>query len=70
MERGYLKPDKLQFAEKHCRKVREVASSRGSELLDASHRLYAALYQELPFDDPPSELVRKALAGVSLDSPA
>jgi RNA polymerase sigma factor (sigma-70 family) len=69
MERGYLKPDKLQFAAKHCRRVREVASSRGDELLDASHRLYAALYQEHPFLEPPSELVRRALASVSLDSP-
>jgi hypothetical protein len=38
-------------------------------LLEASHRLYAALYQEHPFLEPPSELVRKALASVSLDSP-
>jgi RNA polymerase sigma factor (sigma-70 family) len=69
MERGYLKPDKLQFAAKHCRKVREVASSRGTELLEASHRLCAALYREHPFVEPPPELVRKALASVSLDSP-
>jgi hypothetical protein len=61
--------DKLQFAAKHCRRVREVASSRGGELLEASHRLYAALYQEHPFLEPPSELVRKVLASVSLDSP-
>ncbi|MBI5085258.1 MAG: RNA polymerase sigma factor [Acidobacteria bacterium] len=65
MQRGYLKPDKLQFAGRHCRRVREVASSRGDELLDASHRLSAALYQEHPFLEPPPELVRKALAGVS-----
>ncbi len=69
MERGYLKPDKLQFAAKHCRKVGEVASSRGAELLDASHRLSAALYREHPFVEPPPELVRKALASVSLESP-
>ncbi len=68
MERGYLKPDKLQFAGKHCRRVGEVASSRGDELLDATHRLCAALYQEHPFVEPPSELVRKVLASVSLDS--
>jgi len=71
MERGYLKPDKLQFAASHCRRVSEVAPSRGDELLEASHRLCAALYQEHPFVEPPapSELVRKALAGVTLDSP-
>ena len=69
MQRGYLKPDKLQFASRHCRKVREVASSRGDELLDASHRLCARLYQDHPFLEPPADLVRKALAGVSLESP-
>jgi RNA polymerase sigma factor (sigma-70 family) len=71
MERGYLKPDKLQFAATHCRKVSEVAPSRGDELLEASDRLCAALYREHPFADPPapSELVRQALAGVTLDAP-
>ncbi|WP_321476059.1 RNA polymerase sigma factor [uncultured Paludibaculum sp.] len=69
MERGYLKPDKLQFATGHLHKVREVASSRGGELIDASDRLYAALYQDQPFVEPPGELVRQALAGVSLDPP-
>lgn len=69
MERGYLRPDKLQFAAAHCRKVREVASERGDAILDASHRLCAALYREHPFLDAPapSELVRAALAGVSLE---
>lgn len=71
MERGYLKPDKLQFAAGHCRRVREVAPGRGDELLEASHRLSAALYRDHPFAEPPapSEVVRQALAGVSLDSP-
>lgn len=69
LERGYLKPDNLQFATGHLRKVREVASNRGSELIEASDRLYAALYQEQPFAEPPKELVRRALASVSLDPP-
>lgn len=69
LERGYLKPDNLQFATGHLRRVREVASSRGSELIEASDRLYAALYQEQPFAEPPQELVRRALASVSLDPP-
>ncbi|MBN9657708.1 MAG: RNA polymerase sigma factor [Acidobacteria bacterium] len=69
MERGYLKPDSLQFATGHLRKVREVASSRGSELIEASDRLYAALYQDQPFSEPPPELVRRALASVSLEPP-
>ncbi|MGC4050324.1 MAG: RNA polymerase sigma factor [Paludibaculum sp.] len=69
MDRGYLKPEKLQFATGHLRKVREMASSRGSELIEASDRLYADLYQDQPFVEPPVELVRRALAGVSLDPP-
>lgn len=69
MERGYLKPDKLEFAASHCRRVHEMARSRGDELLDASYRLCAALYREHLFLNPParSELVRQALAHVSLD---
>lgn len=69
MQRGYLKPDKLQFAAGHRRRVRDVAPGRGEELLEASHRLYAALYRDHPFAEPPSELARKALANVSLDLP-
>jgi RNA polymerase sigma factor (sigma-70 family) len=71
MERGYLNPHKLQFAEQYRRKVRDIAPGRGEELLEAAHRLYAALYREHPFAEPPplSELVRKTLAQVSLDSP-
>jgi len=69
MERGYLKPDALQFAENYRRRVREVAPGRGEELLEASHRLYAELYREHPFADPPpvSEVVRKTLAEVPLN---
>ncbi len=71
MERGYLKPDRLQFSMNYRRRVRDVAPGRGDELLEASHRLYAAIYREHPFADPPplSDLVRKTLAEVSLDSP-
>lgn len=71
MERGYLTPGKLQFAAGHRRRVREIAPSRGDELLEASHRLYAALYREHPFAEPPpmAEVVRGTLASVSLDSP-
>jgi hypothetical protein len=69
LERGYMKPDKLQFAAKHVERVREVASSRGSEWIEASHRLYAELYREQPFLETPPELVRRALQGVSLEPP-
>jgi len=69
LARGYLKPDRLQFAAGHRRKVREVAASRGEEWMEASHRLYAEMYRDHPFQDSPPELARKALAGVSLDPP-
>jgi len=69
MERGYLKPDKLEFAVGHRRKVREVAPGRGDELLEASHRLYAELYRDHPFAEPPADLVRRVLDAVRLDPP-
>jgi len=71
MERGYLKPDRIEFAEGHRRRVRDVAPSRGEELLEASHRLYAGIYREHPFAEPltASEAVRRTLAEVSLESP-
>jgi RNA polymerase sigma factor (sigma-70 family) len=70
MERGYLRPDRIQFAEGHRRKVCDIAPGRGDELLEAAHRLGAELYREHPFPEPPpSGLVRKILAEVHLDSP-
>lgn len=72
LERGYLKPGKLEFAVGYRQKVREVAPNRAEELLTASERLCAELYQEHPFRDVPSqaEMVRKVLATIPLEPPA
>jgi RNA polymerase sigma factor (sigma-70 family) len=71
LERGYLKPAKLQFAVGYRQKVREVVPNRMAELRTARERLCAELYQEHPFRDVPAqaEMVRKVLASVALEPP-
>jgi RNA polymerase sigma factor (sigma-70 family) len=70
MERGYLKPEKLEFARGYRRKVREMAPGRADELLEAAEKVGAELYRDHPFADAHeiSGVVREALASLQLDS--
>jgi len=66
-----MSPDRVQFAEGHKLRMREVAPSRLHELEDAADRLHGELFRDHPFLDvrAQSDLVRRALDEVNKDSP-
>jgi RNA polymerase sigma factor (sigma-70 family) len=66
IEKGYMSPDRLRFAEGHRLRVLQVAPSRAHELKEVTDRLHAALFREHPFFDirTQSDLVRRALGAV------
>jgi RNA polymerase sigma factor (sigma-70 family) len=63
IEKGYMTPDRLRFAEGHQFRVQQIAPSRAHELKEVTARLHAALFQEHPFlsIDSKLDLVRRAL---------
>ena len=71
IDQGYMTADRLLFAEGHQLRVRQVAPSRAHELEAAEERLHAALFRDHPFLDirGQSDLVRRVLESVHLDSP-
>ncbi len=72
IQRGQVDPSNLRFTDVYRQKVRDVAPGRLRELMDAQDRLSAELFRAEPFLDVPAklEMVRNALAGVPLHSPA
>jgi RNA polymerase sigma factor (sigma-70 family) len=71
IEQGYMSADRVQFAEGHQFRVRQIAPSRAQELEAAADRLHAALFREHPFLDVrgQSDLVRRVLDSVNLELP-
>ncbi len=69
IEKGYMSPDRLRFAEGHQFRVKQIAPSRAHELKAISDRLHAELFQEHPFLDArtQSDMIRRALETVGRD---
>ncbi len=68
---GCVDPRNLRFTSGYLRRVREVADDRAGELLDAYMKVAASVYRDHPFYEPSqqAEMLRRALAGVSLQPP-
>ncbi len=66
IEKGYMRGDRLRFAEGHRLLVKQIAPSRAHELKEVTSQLHAALFQEHPFLDlrTQSDLIRRALEAV------
>lgn len=69
IEKGYMSPDRLRFAEGHRFRVKQIAPSRAHELKEVTDRLHAEIFQEHPFLDTrtQSDMIRRALEAVDLD---
>jgi RNA polymerase sigma factor (sigma-70 family) len=69
---GFVDTKKLTFTSGYRRRVREVADSRGEELMDAYMKVAADVYRSHPFYEPAEQVakLREAMKGVSLEPPA
>ena len=67
IDAGVMRADRVQFAEGHKRRIRDVAPSRLHELEETADRLHGELFRDHPFLDArlQSDLVRRALDEVS-----
>lgn len=68
IQAGFVDPAKLEFTQAHARKVREVATQRTPELMDAYMEIGASVYRDHPFYEPTEQaaILRKALAQLSI----
>ncbi len=69
VEKGYVDPERLQFASAYRQRIREVAAARADELTQAYEAFGANLYRDHPFYEcpDPAAALRKVLATFSPD---
>jgi RNA polymerase sigma factor (sigma-70 family) len=67
LEKGFLDPERLQFASDHRQRVRDVVVARSDEIWQAYEAFGANAYRDHPFyeSSDPAALLRKVLATLS-----
>ncbi len=68
IQAGFVDPVKLEFTQAHARKVREVASQRAPELINAYMETGASVYRNHPFYEPSeqAEILRRVLPSLAV----
>lgn len=68
IQAGFVHPEKLEFTQAHTRTVREVASQRAAEWMDAYMKAGASVYRNHPFYEPPEQakILRRVLPPLTI----
>jgi RNA polymerase sigma factor (sigma-70 family) len=68
IQAGFVDPSKLEFTQAHVRKLREVATQRAPEQLDAYMEVAASVYRNHPFYEPAEQaaILRRVLSNFTV----